>query len=111
MVPDPPCSDSQLPAIRAAALTEARRRALSILHRDFPLAPALFAHYMWPLSESWTRSDRAGAGVRCKARVFLRGLERDGLVRRGRDASRAGYVLTDWGASATDPTPRWDRLV
>ncbi len=93
-------------------LTESSRRALSILHPDYPLAPALFAHYMWPTSESWMRRHHAGRGIRLKAGTLLAGLERDGLARRCgvRPEAPAGYVLTDWGESATDAAPRPDRL-
>jgi hypothetical protein len=94
-------------------LSEPRRRALSILHRNFPLAPAIFAHYMWPTSESWIRSHHAGRGVRLKAVNFLAGLERDGLAQRCgvRPDAAAGYVLTDWGESATDTAPRPNHLL
>ena len=94
-------------------LSAPRRRALLILHRDFPLAPAIFAHYMWPTSNSWLRSFNAGRGVRLKAITFLACLERDGLARRCGVGSNAteGYVLTDWGARASDlaPHPRYQQ--
>jgi hypothetical protein len=93
---------------RGRPLSAARRRALSILHRNFPLAPAIFAHYMWPTSISWLRPSNAGRGVRLKAGTFLADLERDGLARRigvGHDATE-GYVLTDLGALATEFAPR-----
>jgi hypothetical protein len=93
-------------------LSESRCRALTILHRTHPLTPAIFAHYMWPTAKSWCRSDHAGREVRRKAGVFLADLERDGLARYSGSLSDvdAGYVLTDWGASATDAAPRPNRL-
>jgi hypothetical protein len=93
-------------------LNESRRRALTILHRSYPLTPAIFAHYMWPTAKDWRRSDCAGREVRKKAEVFLADLERDGLAGYSGLPSDvdAGYVLTDWGASATDQAPRPNRL-
>ena len=113
MVPPTRRADTRLHGFRVATLSEPRRRALSILHPNFPLAPAIFAHYMWPTSQSWVRPQRAGRGIRQKAGIFLAGLERDGLATRcgvESDAS-VGYVLTDWGESASDAAPRPNRLL
>jgi hypothetical protein len=76
-----------------------RLRALSILHPEHPLRPEIFAHYMWPTSPSWTRSSRAGHGIRLKASTFLAGLQRDGLaeLRRGDPDGSPGYFLTEGG--------------
>ena len=49
---------------RCATLTESRRRALAILHPDYPLAPEIFAHYMWPTSESWVKEQEAVRAIR-----------------------------------------------
>jgi len=96
------------PALRLPALSDARRRALSILHPAFPLPAAIFAHYMWPTSASWTRRSNAGRGIRLKAHTFLAGLERDGLARRcgSRSDGVDGYVLTSRGEHASDLGPR-----
>ena len=112
VVPLARLADTRRLGFRVATLSEPRRRALSILHRYYPLAPAIFAHYMWPASKSWIRPHRAGCGIRLKARTFLAGLERDGLARRCgvRPDAAAGYVLTDWGESVTDAAPRPNRL-
>ncbi len=93
-------------------LTESSRRALSILHPDFPLAPAVFAHYMWPNPESWGREREAVREIRLKAGLLLANLERDGLARRcgAGPGSVPGYVLTPWGEYATDSPARPDRL-
>ena len=95
-----------------ATLTESSRRALSILHPDYPLAPAIFAHYMWPTSESWGKEREALREIRLKAGLLLANLERDGLARRcwAGPGSAKGYVLTPWGECATDPPARPDRL-
>ena len=100
----PPATFRELSKASALALSEARLRALSILHPAFPLAPAIFAHYMWPASPSWTRATRAGTGIRSKAGTFLACLERDGLVRRYPVSGEVvqGYVLTRDGAIAVD---------
>ncbi|MFB3118867.1 MAG: hypothetical protein ACE1ZP_08875 [Myxococcota bacterium] len=95
-------------------MTESSRRALSILHPDHPLAPAIFAHYMWPTSESWLKERQAVRDVRLKAGLLLADLERDGLARRcggARPGSTEGYVLTPWGERATDPPARPDQLL
>ena len=94
-------------------LTESSRRALSILHPDYPLDPALFAHYMWPTSESSLKERQAVRDVRLKAGLLLADLERDGLARRcgAVPGSTEGYVLTPWGERATDPPARPDRLL
>ena len=95
-----------------AILTESSRRALSILHPDFPLAPAVFAHYMWPNPETWGKQREAVREIRLKAGLLLANLERDGLARRcaaGRGSAQ-GYVLTPWGECATDLPARPDRL-
>ncbi len=95
-----------------ATLTESSRRALSILHPDYPLAPAIFAHYMWPASESWGQEREALREIRLKAGLLLANLERDGLARRcGASPGFAQcYVLTSWGEYAVDPPTRTDRL-
>jgi hypothetical protein len=95
---------------RCATLTESSRRALSILHPEYPLAPAIFAHYMWPTSESWLKNQAGVRGIRRKAGVLLADLERNGLARRC-GAAAEGYVLTPWGEHATDPPVRPDRLL
>jgi hypothetical protein len=97
--------------LKQAALSDARRRALSILHPAFPLAPDLFAHYMWPTSPSWVRRSKAGRGIRLKAHTFLAGLERDGLARRcGSETDGVeGFVLTSRGEDAVDQGRRPDR--
>ena len=94
-------------------MTESSRRALSILHPDYPLAPAIFAHYMWPTSESWVQEREAVREIRLKAGLLLANLERDGLARRCRaeSGSAPGYVLTPWGEHAADPPARPDRLL
>jgi hypothetical protein len=94
-------------------LTESSRRALSILHPDHPLAPAIFAHYMWPTSECWLKEQEAVRGIRRKAGLLLADLERDGLARRCGvgPASAEGYVLTPWGEYAADSPVRPDRLL
>jgi hypothetical protein len=94
-------------------LTESARRALSILHPDYPLAPELFAHYMWPTSKRWLKEQEAVRGIRLEAGLLLADLERDGLARRcGMEASSdEGYVLTPWGEHAMDPPARPDRLL
>jgi len=103
-------STADLP--RCATLTESSRRALSILHPEYPLAPAIFAHYMWPTAESWLKEQEAVRGIRHKAGVLLADLERNGLVRRcGEGAAAEGYVLTPWGEHATDPPAHPDRLL
>jgi hypothetical protein len=104
-------SSADLP--RCATLTESSRRALSILHPDYPLAPAIFAHYMWPTSESWVQEPEAVREMRLKAGLLLADLERDGLARHcGVGPSSAeGYVLTLWGERAADPPARPDRLL
>jgi hypothetical protein len=98
---------------RCATLTESSRRALSILHPDYPLAPAIFAHYMWPTSESWLKEQEAVREIRLKAELLLAGLERDGLVQHCGVGlgSAEGYVLTPWGEHASDPPARPDRLL
>ncbi len=98
---------------RCATLTESSRRALSILHPDYPLAPAIFAHYMWPTSESWVQEREAVREMRLKAGLLLADLERDGLARRckAERGSAPGYVLTPWGECAADPPARPDRLL
>ena len=108
--PGSAASTADLP--RCATLTESSRRALSILHPEYPLAPAIFAHYMWPTSESW-RKDRAGLrGIRREAGVLLADLERQGLARRwGTGPAAEGYVLTPWGEHATDSPAHPDRLL
>jgi hypothetical protein len=94
-------------------LTQSSRRALSILHPDYPLAPAIFAHYMWPTSESWVQEREAVREIRLKAGLLLADLERDGLARRcgAGPGSAEGYVLTPWGEFAADPPSRPDRLL
>ncbi len=96
-----------------ATLTESSRRALSILHPDYPLAPAIFAHYMWPISECWVQEQDAVREIRLQAGLLLANLERDGLARRCRTGpgSAQGYVLTPWGECAADPPDRPDRLL
>jgi len=96
-----------------ATLTESSRRALSILHPDYPLAPAIFAHYMWPTSESWVQERDAVREIRLKAGLLLANLERDGLARYcgAGTNSVGGYVLTSWGEHAADPPARPDRLL
>ncbi len=112
MLPTPGNSASAADSLRCATLTESRRRALSILHPEFPLAPAIFAHYMWPTSERWLKEQEAVRGIRREAGLLLADLERDGLAQRCRAGSAAeGYVLTPWGEHATDPPARPDRLV
>jgi hypothetical protein len=98
---------------RCATLTESSRRALSILHPDYPLAPAIFAHYMWPNSENWVKEQEAVREIRLKAGVLLAELERFGLARyRGAGSNSVrGYVLTTWGEHAADPPARPDRLL
>ena len=98
---------------RCATLTQSNRRALSILHPDYPLAPAIFAHYMWPASESWVQEREAVCEIRLKAGLLLAELERDGLARRCGvgPGSAEGYVLTPWGEGAADPPARPDRLL
>ena len=112
MVPPTHRTDTRRPGFRVATLSDSRRRALSILNESFPLTPTVFAHYMWPTSESWVRPNHVGRGICLKAGVFLVGLQRDGLARKCSDRYDApiGYVLTDWGASATDTVPRSNRL-
>jgi hypothetical protein len=92
-------------------LTESSRRALSILHPDYPLAPAIFAHYMWPTSESWVKEQEAVREIRLKAELLLADLERDGLACHCGAGSNSvqGYVLTPWGEHAADPPTRPDR--
>jgi len=104
-------STSGLP--RCATLTDSSRRALSILHPDHPLAPAIFAHYMWPTSEAWVKEREAAREIRLKAGSLLADLERDGLAcHRGVGSGSAeGYVLTPWGEHASDPPARPDRLL
>ncbi len=89
-------------------MTESSRRALSILHPDFPLPAAIFAHYMWPISECWVQERGAVREIRLKAGLLLANLERDGLARRCRTGpgSAQGYVLTPWGEHAADPPTR-----
>ena len=98
---------------RCATLTESSRRALSILHPDHPIAPAIFAHYMWPTSESWVKEQEAVREIRLKAGLLLADLERDGLARHCGvgPGSAEGYVLTPWGEHAADPPTRPDRLL
>ena len=98
---------------RRATLTESSRRALSILHPDYPLAPEIFAHYMWPTSESWVKEQETVRAIRLKAGLFLADLERDGLARHcgAGPSSVQGYVLTPWGEHAADPPARSDRLL
>jgi hypothetical protein len=98
---------------RCATLTESNRRALSILHPDHPLAPAIFAHYMWPTSESWVQEREKVHAIRLKAGALLAELERDGLARRREvgGSSAEGYVLTPWGECAADPPASPDRLL
>jgi hypothetical protein len=104
---------STIDSPRCATLTESSRRALSILHPDFPLAPAIFAHYMWPASEGWVKEWEAVREMRLKAGLLLADLERDGLAQRCRAGlgSAEGYVLTPWGEHAADPPARPDRLL
>ncbi len=96
-------STTDLP--RCATLTESSCRALSILHPDYPLAPAIFAHYMWPASESWVKEQEAVRAIRLKAELLLADLERDGLAQHCGvgSGSTEGYVLTPWGERAADP--------
>jgi hypothetical protein len=97
---------------RCGILTASRRRALSILHPEYPLAPEIFAHYMWPTSEHWLKEQEAVRGLRRKAGWLLADLERAGLARRCRAGAAAeGYVLTPWGEHAADPPARPDRLL
>jgi len=92
-------------------LTASRRRALSILHPEYPLAPEIFAHYMWPTSASGLVEPNALRGLRRRAGSLLAELERAGLARRcGTGAAAGGYVLTPWGEHAADPPARPDRL-
>ncbi len=102
-------SSADLP--RCATLTQSSRRALSILHPDYPLAPAIFAHYMWPTSESWLQEWDAVCEMRLKAGLLLADLERDGLARHCGVGTRSaeGYVLTPWGEHAADLPTRPDR--
>jgi hypothetical protein len=94
-------------------LTESSRRALSILHANYPLVPEIFAHYMWPTSENWVKEQEALREIRLKAGLLLANLERDGLARCCGDGhgSVQGYVLTTWGEHAADPPARSDRLL
>jgi len=104
-------STTDLP--RRATLTESGRRALSILHPDYPLAPAIFAHYMWPTSESWVKEQEAVREIRHKAELLLADLERNGLAQHCGvvPGSAEGYVLTPWGEYAADIPARPDRLL
>ena len=83
-------------------LNPARRRALDILHPEYTLEPEIFAHYMWPLSPSWTRPSRPGGAIRGKAATFLARLFRDGLVERhgGDSGDTLRYTLSPTGARA-----------
>ena len=113
MPPTPGRAASTTGLPRCATLTESSRRALSILHPDYPLAPTIFAHYMWPTSEAWVKEREAVREIRLKAGLLLADLERNGLARHcGAGAgSVQGYVLTPWGEHAADP-PTWpDRLL
>jgi hypothetical protein len=94
-------------------LTASRRRALSILHPQRPLAPAIFAHYMWPTSKNWVNENGGVPEIRSRAGRLLADLERNGLARRcGCDPDlTAGYVLTSWGERAADPPDRPDLLL
>jgi hypothetical protein len=94
-------------------LTESGRRALSILHPDYPLAPAIFAHYMWPTSESWVKEQGAVREIHQKAELLLADLERSGLAQHCGvgPGSAEGYVLTPWGEYAADFPDRLDRLL
>jgi hypothetical protein len=98
---------------RRATLTESSRRALSILHPDYPLAPAIFAHYMWPTSENWVKEQEAVREIRQKAELLLADLERNGLAQHRVvvPGSAEGYVLTAWGEYAADIPARPDRLL
>jgi hypothetical protein len=112
VLPTPGSAASTAGLSRCATLTESSRRALSILHPDHPLTPAIFAHYMWPASEKWRQERDAVREIRLKAGLLLANLERDGLARRcgaGRGCA-GGYVLTPWGECAADPPDRPDRL-
>ena len=113
MPPTPGRAAGTADSPRCATLTESSRRALSILHPDHPLAPAIFAHYMWPTSESWVKEQEAVREIRLKAGLLLADLERDGLARHCDvgSGSAEGYVLTPWGERAADPPPRPDRLL
>jgi hypothetical protein len=77
--------------------SQARDRALSILHPDLPLESGEFAHYMWPLSPSWQRTN-SGRAIRSKAVGFLTCLREEGLVEsRTGEQGVAGYVVTPGG--------------
>lgn len=92
-------------------LTASRRRALSILHPEYPLAPEIFAHYMWPTSVRGPQARAAVRGLRRRAGSLLAELERAGLARRCEaGAAAGGYVLTPWGEHAADSPDRPDRL-
>ena len=80
-------------------LTESSRRALSILHPEYPLAPAIFAHYMWPTSESWLKEREAVRGMRRTSGLLLEDLERDCLARRVGEGAADGarYFCGDQG--------------
>ncbi len=89
------------PTTSARSSSQARARALSILHPVYPREAELFAHYMWPLSPSWRRPN-PGRAIQRKAASFLAGLSREGLVEvRSGDSGPPGYVLTSDGVSAT----------
>ncbi|MBW2543737.1 MAG: hypothetical protein JRF15_16775 [Deltaproteobacteria bacterium] len=110
MPPTPGRAASRADSPRCATLTESSRRALSILHPEYPLAPEIFAHYMWPTSECWLKRRDAVRGIRREAGRLLAGLERDGLARRcGAGSAGDGYVLTPWGEYAADPPTQPDR--
>ena len=113
MPPTPGRAASSADLTGCATLTKSSRRALSILHPDYPLAPAIFAHYMWPTSKSWLREREAVREIRLKAGKLLADLERNGLARRrgAGPGSVEGYVLTPWGEHAADPPARRDRLL
>jgi hypothetical protein len=111
VLPTPGRAASPTGLPRCATLTESSRRALSILHPDHPLAPEIFAHYMWPTSESWVKEHEAVRAIRLEAGLLLADLERDGLARHCGvgPGSAEGYVLTAWGEYAADIPARPDR--
>ena len=113
MLSTPGSASRAADSLRCTTLTTSRRRALSILHTDYPLTPAIFAHYMWPTSESWMKECEVVREIRRKAGLLLADLERDGLARRckAERGSAPGYVLTPWGECAADPPVRPDRLL
>lgn len=91
---------------QSKTLSEAQKKALEIIRDHGPIRPREFARKMWPDSEGWRRSSRAGlygssrgGGMNLAAGGYLGKLARKGWIvmlyeRLTYGGHSRGYVLT-----------------